>query len=505
MAIIAPSSKIKIMKDIPFNDTYKYTTKFASESAQITYFNSKVKFNVDDCMYLRKEQVIRVPYVADDLLDCNYIAFQNVGYGRKWFYAFITNVEYVNDSVSNISYKLDVMQTWQFDYEVKPSFVEREHPSIDTIGSNTIPENLETGEYTYTDLGISSLFNLYQIVVASTFDESFNSSTGGMYGGVYSGLTYNVFSTFSDCNEFLEQATTRNLSDGIVSIFMLPIAFCYDYQQTLPDSFVLDRDKQHTHINGYVPRNKKLFTYPYNMLYVTNNEGLSANYPFEFFSSNNCTFQVTGAMCATPEVMMTPLNYKGCSKNYNESLTVGNFPQCAYNIDTFKAFIAQNAMKLTVGAVTDIGKVVGGGAMAYATGGMMGGEMAVQGGMSILNTLATVYDKSTLPPQSRGGHSSIINMANEIKGFQFYYCQIRAEYARIIDEYFDVYGYATHRVKVPNINTRPYWNYVKTIDVTIVGSVPSDDLETIRRVHDSGVTFWKNPNQIGDYTLNNSI
>ena len=36
--------------------------------------------------------------------------FQNSAYGDKWFYAFITSVEYVNDVTSNISFEIDVMQ-----------------------------------------------------------------------------------------------------------------------------------------------------------------------------------------------------------------------------------------------------------------------------------------------------------------------------------------------------------------------------------------------------------
>lgn len=46
--------------------------------------------------------------------------------GNKWFYAFITNMTYVNDNRTDITITTDVFQTWQFDINFKESFIERE-------------------------------------------------------------------------------------------------------------------------------------------------------------------------------------------------------------------------------------------------------------------------------------------------------------------------------------------------------------------------------------------
>jgi hypothetical protein len=67
-----------------------------------------------------------------------------------------------------------------------------------------------------------------------------------------------------------------------------------------------------------------------------------------------------------------------------------------------------------------------------------------------------------------------------------------------------MYGYATHRVKVPNRSSRPYWNYVKTIGCVITGSVPADDIKQICDIYNAGITFWKNGNNVGNYSLDNS-
>lgn len=501
---IAPNTTIRMLSKVPLDNTYRNTIYFANVSAQISYFSSLSKYTFANQSYQRVNRgVIRLARKADDLYDCNYLMFQNTSYGVKWFYAFVTSVEYVNDETSEITFEIDVMQTWFFDYTVNRSFVEREMGVTDVIGDNLVPENLEIGDYKYQDLGLTSLFNLYQIVVAATFDENLEPSTGGIYGGVFSGLHYNVFSSWTTAADFIANATEQNKADGIVSIFMLPVAFCYDYQKTTPELFSIERDKHLNNIDTYVPHNNKLFTSPYNLLYVTNNEGQVANYAFEYFSQNTCGFEVSGAMCCTPECMLTPIMYKGVAKNYNEKLIIGNFPQCAYTVDTFKAWVAQNQNQLALSAINAIGQTVVGGAVMYASGGTLGAGMVAGGIKEVGNIVASVSDKSTLPPHARGGGGSIINMANEIKGFQFYYAFIRREFAEIIDNYFDMYGYATHRVKVPNRNSRPHWNYVKTVNVSLTGSVPADDLARLRSIYDNGVTFWKVGSEVGHYELDN--
>lgn len=501
---IAPNSTIHVLKGVPLDNTYRDTILFGTAGEQRAYFVGKNKYTVAQYTYQRKERKLRIGITADNLYDCNYLMFQNTAFGNKWFYAFIIDVEYVNNEASDVTFEIDVMQTWHFDYNLRMSYVEREHSTTDEIGANLVPENLEFGDYMYKDLGLTSLFDLPQIVVAATFDKDLNDAVGGLYGGVYSGLCYNVFTTYSDVNSFLERVTTENKSDGIVAIYMLPIAFTADYQTTIPEAFELERDKPYNNIDGYVPKCKKLFTYPYQMLYVTNNEGGAANYPFEYFATEKCQFKVSGVMCCTPEVMLVPEYFKNVNLNYNEKLVIGNFPQCAYSIDSFKAFIAQNAFRLT--ANMGIGLITTGAAAAtaYATGGLVGTGAAISGLTSIANDLATIGDKSTLPPQAKGSQSSFINFANEIKGFQFFYAYIRREFAEIIDNYFNMFGYATHKVKIPNRNARPHWTYLKTRGVVAVGSVPVDDMAKIKANYDRGITFWNNGNEIGFYSLDNS-
>lgn len=182
---IQPNSIIKLCCGVPIDSSYKDTIYFASRSAQKSYFDSKVSKTMDKASFQRingQQGVVRMSANAENIYDCNYMMFQNTNYASKWFYAFITNIEYVNDKVSNVYFTIDVMQTWfLFDCTLKECFVEREHSSIDYAGSNIVSENIDTGPIVCNAISKSGHFDSYSAVIATTFAEG--TKTGGYQGG----------------------------------------------------------------------------------------------------------------------------------------------------------------------------------------------------------------------------------------------------------------------------------------------------------------------------------
>ena len=85
-----------------------------------------------------------------------------------------------------------------------------------------------------------------------------------------------------------------------------------------------------------------------------------------------------------------------------------------------------------------------------------------------------------------------------------YIRKIKKHQAKIIDDFFTMFGYQTNSVKVPNISSRPYFNYVQTKGVNIVGSIPNDDMRILKAMFDNGVTLWKSTATVGDYSVDNS-
>ena len=83
------------------------------------------------------------------------------------------------------------------------------------------------------------------------------------------------------------------------------------------------------------------------------------------------------------------------------------------------------------------------------------------------------------------------------------YC-VRAEFAKMADDYLSAFGYLVSETKVPNFTGRQSWNYVKTVGSNARGKVPSDYLAAINALLDRGVTFW-HTDDMGNYSLSNSI
>ena len=95
--------------DVPLENDYKNTLYFGSSSAQQTYFSSRVRFTFTDFSYQRKDHFIRVPRQYDDVYKCNYVMYQNSAYSNKWFYAFITDIKYVDDGRTDVYIETDVI------------------------------------------------------------------------------------------------------------------------------------------------------------------------------------------------------------------------------------------------------------------------------------------------------------------------------------------------------------------------------------------------------------
>lgn len=574
--MIVPNSEVYILKNVPLEPSFDHTIWFDSPEQQATAFTTyALAFYFNKVSYQRYPRpYITLDKTADELFDCNYMMFRNTAYGTKWFYAFITQIEYISNTTSRIYYTIDPMQTYLFDVNVGECWVEREHAMTDAIGDNLIPESFELGEYVYDSDYFPNLFlkSNYVICILATWKAVYegnkwiikDASTGGVGGvdsGIYTGLTKNLFTydpsnpkaCVQDASAVIVAATKANKADGIVSITMYPKFFMnWSITGDLATGLVphtVDSIPAFTGtFDGYKPKNNKLYTAPFCGVYVDNLQGNAANYAYEYFKNRKPKFNIVGAVNGNLECASIPLNYKGLPTNFQESLIMGGFPQCAWNVDTFKAWIAQNKYAIAAGVANTaistaarVGAAVATGGLseiaaapaaaganvipfpnAYQppTGGGSGGGItgaAINGGANILNAtanlVAQVTTASTQPNHSRGQQSSSVFCAMGYQGFHYMPYRIRGQFAKIIDDFFSMYGYKTNRLKVPNRNGRKSWNYVKTCGCNLTGSAPADVTAELVSIYDRGITFWRcidlstgNPfTRVGDYTLDNSL
>lgn len=526
--MFAPNSTIRLMKGVPLDSTYRNTIWFDNIEEQTKHFMSTYDYKLfSNQTYQRYGRgTLRISALADELYDYNYIAFRNNVNGTqgKIFYCFINSVEYIAERTTEIRYEIDYMQTYFFDYSLGDCFVEREHSVTDEIGDNLVPEGLDCGELVAANYSMIDELTDLDMCVASTsytIDGNVVDTDGEIYNGLFSGQRLTHFpmdvNGINQLRQFLGTLTEKAKSDGITSLFLVSRHIANLSNEPIQQTeHKVNKIYGIRKTDGKLPNNNKLFTFPYCMLYVTNMQGESAIYPYEYFADNECVFYFFGDYSPMPSVILYPFRYKGILQNYDEKLTLTGYPQLSFNIDTYKAYIAQNSGKIVSQAVNttvDIGKNIASTAISTAINPISGVTGALSTGANALkdvtSTIGAYRDLAVKPPHSVGGVSISLAFASEkLLNFQFIHKHIRPEYVDIIDGYFDMYGYSTHKVKIPNTHSRPFWNYVKTSGCNIFtkntsNGLPSLAIERIKNIYDNGITFWNKSAVMGDYTQDN--
>lgn len=545
MAVITPQSDLYLIK-VPLEIDNNNQLTFANASAQNTYFSSLPKIGYDDFTYIRKDGVLRIPAVMDDILSYNYVMYRNDAYSSKWFYAYITGMEYVNDSVTDISIATDTFQTWQFDLTYKRTLVEREHVNDDTIGKHTVPENLNIGELMVNskttlkpsnivkDGNGTTLTNDYMIVFQVTSNIEVIAymslmSLTCMYNNVFSGLCYFACPDEATARQVIIDFDNAGKGDNIIAIFTAPTQFfqgCTKHTINNMSIYTTATDQVTAHtlstltsettitrptkLDGYTPKNNKCFCYPYSFMNVTNNVGTEVSFNYEDFTNATPKFEIIGSLGEGCSTRLIPKNYKGQSEAGEYSIAGAKYPVCGWTSDYYTNWVTQNAVNQAVTAGTTGLSALSGIATGLIAGGGAGAVLGIVGGTtSLLNDAQRMFGQMEAakihPDQAKGN----VNTSDMIVGWGKYFTvscmSVRAEIAEQIDKWFSMFGYKVNAVKVPNITGRRNWNYVKTVGCYIEADIPQDDLQQIKEMFNKGVTFWHNPSTFCDYSQNNDI
>lgn len=566
-------TKVRVLRGVPFDSNYRNVCDgYSNADNQYTVISTgRVKYSFDAISPIRHQNVIRLPVCADYLYDCNYICWQNANFNNKWFYAFITKVDWININMCFVHYQIDIWNTWYFDgttsnrtargWSMERCFVEREHTNNDTVGSNIVPEGLETGEYVWngyptmthfskTGAGTSNLRPAFLTTMKITWNSptsvTFDDFTGWGYEFIFGGLNVYVCNDYDEAESIIYEASRQNKTDGLKAMFMCPNQF---YDASRPNHFnrygtysnYLEMSRPTT-IKGYgIPRNKKLLTYPYSFIHISNNQGNSANYLYEYFNDpTEIHLSTIGtAINGAPEFILYPSMYKGDLGNLEEKLSLSDFPACSWSSNAFWDWFAQNRANVAMGLISNAIGMAGGiqnsvtpaspnyltqmagtfGAMNNAGALTESAPLvnpanvqssinpnALQSAVNIGGILANTYIKTTQPPNAHGVGDTDVRSAFGFTDFIVGHKTIKPEFAEIIDSYFDRFGYATHITKIPNLRGRAQWNYVKTVECSIQPLKMSlEDATSIEDMFDRGITIWHNINNIGNYSLSNPI
>ena len=605
MGYVVPNGKIEILKNVPIERNYEHSLYFPNNTDQYNTFHGYLKgsgYAFNDMSHIRVTtpgRGIRVPININDLIDCNYLIIQNYstsGTKGKIFYCFIDNVEYVNENVSEISYSVDVIQTWYFEYLQtttssgvistngllkNQAFVEREIVAHDDVGEHILSENFDTGDLisgaSYIDPNFDvSDDNHLKIVLMATANldtQGLFPAMGGFINGTYHQLDIEVYDVPASgeistlvLGEIYNKFSNLSILDRtntVVNLLMIPASFL-PYYATTGNFKTLDWNTSRTQaqstdfspgfaptLGSYTPRNNKLYTYPYTFFTVSNGEGEIKEFKYEMFSANGIKFFDYFDFSPEPSVALIPHGYNqpNFSSNlyheFSQGLRFTNFPKCCYAVNDLAAKFVQAGIGVGISMATagllESGQHSSGRVRAFSSG----NESHYSGNVIPVSTTHGKHESGDIRPSNSNyapshysGNTAItgkqlragstvaatmltralftnkissfpgngnINICMGNMGFEFRQKYIRPEVAKIIDDYFTMYGYNISEVKYPSIHNRSKWTYLKTSGCTVGGSIPNDDADQICEIFDNGITFWTEPAVVGVYTTTNGF
>lgn len=503
---MTPNTSLYICRGIPWNSDYSHVRLFASANAANTYIISKAAYTKTQYSYISKSKQIRVDGMADQYRDCNYIAWKNTGYSNKWFYGFITDVVYLADNTCLISFEYDIFQTWFYDTAVSPSYVEREHVNDDTIGANTVPENVVMGDPVNVASSNNYIPHKWYMYATQVFDRLADVTSWtepGAAGNEVSGYYKLNLTGREQAQQIVKLYTQKGMLESLISMFALTdsssASSSANYTIARPTAF-----------GDYTPKNNKLLCYPYNYSTLVL-AGSETPYRYEWFTDGVATFALKKPKYAGGSSYVFPVGYQKESSATNafaleNSVPTGAYPTASFGANAFQNYLVQYGPQLAVGLIGQVVSVATAGQNAKTPAQYYQAQAgaAINAGFAIADSIADLRTRS-LNSQTVAGTQSVAQLAYDTQLIiRIVSKQILPEYAQIIDEYFTAFGYKVCRIKAPNITGRPSWNYVKTIGAQVSGNIPEYAETALKAMLNNGVTFW-HTNDVGNYSLNNSL
>ena len=471
--------------------------------------------------------------------------FRNTSFGNKIFYAFITDVKYVNNETSLITYSIDNIQTYFFDVSFNASYVEREHSITDNIGDSITPEPVITSGQEviskYQSLADGLTAGVFTVIVTShnllnpvKSEYVFQTATQGNFSGACLAGEFNVCnivpSSLQDFYDVVNNYIRVAGENGILGMYLIPrLAYTAEgwdtehpwlapnvstntlpavYAQVVPKPSVTDT------LGGYLPKNNKMYTYPFCFFRLNNNLGSSKDYRYEFFTTDNATFRLSSSG-VTPDqsVYCTPQNYRGFSLDWDNSLIYDTYPATSFITSEYNDYIGNNSNRLLAGQISRVVSAVTSVAAAPVNpaGAITSLAGNVMNGLMEYSMLKDLQGQTSTIGGTASGYFNLLFAQNFFIGYRV---TVNASVAKQYDDFFTMYGYTVNALKVPQFaqsQRRKSYNYCKTRNACIrslgantVG-IPDTAIKDIQSALDGGLCLWETLANVGNFSVNNSL
>lgn len=494
---------------------------YESDSAMVGWLMGKVKASFSDYSYQRADerQYCTINYDYYAALTCDIIMWRNAGHSNKWIIANITELEWVNPNTTRVYFKVDAWCTFCGTAQLQPCFVEREHVENDWTGNNPnflahgVPESFSaTPERIVSETELSGPAGSEDNVIVILLADHRNLSISGkMDGGVYTGLNVYMTANEAEANEFLTELAVdgwANLQD-VVGVYTVP-------QYVWAGS----RFGDHVNIPAWLSpacsgkyNNSKVYSSPYVVFQIDTGAGDGAAYKPEFLN-NPSDIQVfiegyfsggAGGAVAYPSGYNSPFATTQHSK-IGKVATISQLPQGQVIGNNAVNQMSSNRQAATIHGLTSTLEGLLGAGLSAAINPYMGAYQAVNAIQQPLRTQVSLLNKNTEARTAAAsvagnkGTSANLAMGAGLWRFVGRWYVPTEPVMKSIDAYFDRFGYQVDTLKRPAIS-RPLWNYVKTKESHVAGSMPAVYREQIETMLNNGVTFWiTSAREIGDFS-----
>lgn len=502
--------------------------------------------------FIRKDMTINVATNADTLnaAGANYCRFINPTYSGRWFYAFITKIEYVAEQTTKIHIKTDVFTTY-FDVITRnETLVEREHVYNDTVFKHTLEEPTPHFEQFMRQLGSKKWDGSTQDKLGDNFYPIIFTSNGGWdhsepeiwvsprlsyFGhtpvpGVMATNIGQPYPEWGDLSSWANKSRVKVLwstyfpVDGVGVGEHLDEDVNGDYPagnknyfcHTINDETDIEIQNPYNSImlygsgeDGHTVRNNKLNCFPYSAIEMNDYWDQSVILKPELMRGNH--FYIHYELCDTPSITMYYPTYESDGQgSYMNKIALSDFPMYSYDIDYYTQYVALHKNQLNVQDTKDAWnatKSVLNLPTAFAkgaTGDISGGVDSVMDGLwGVFDRQAMLSDMKLRPPQTFFKSTGSSRIGTDTFGFRINHYYPTKEYAEILDDFFDKYGYNVTETKAPCWNTRAGYNFVKTNGANLGGIIPIEDKEKLNQLFDAGITIWHSAANYGKYDISN--
>ena len=299
-----------------------------------------------------------------------------------------------------------------------------------------------------------------------------------------------------------------------------------------------------TTLDSYTPKNAKTLQYPYAVLHITNNDGSAIDLKYEKFrkpSDNSIVdvqLRLTGCTTGEGKVRLTPEQYLGVAEtalDYDTAIDSSAFPTVSMVGDPYLIYLAQNKNRIQNGydqmlysaaasiggaAASDIqsvammyaGSQAGGGESSGISGKMAGQNTLGAGVSSAITTFGKVqslnaqFSDMAIAPATASGLSGIgLAFQNGKKLFTVTCKTVDRYHAKMIDDFYTMFGYPVRSIQSPNLCARTKFTYIKTVGVIVKGSAPELVKQDLENKLNNGLRFWSSTGDIGDFSVNNAV